>query len=120
MATPLNAFKTKTWTLRDSADAQGTLVYTAPSGVTGIVLMAQIANVNSAATGASFLHRDVGTGTETNLVKNFVVQPNDAVGILTGRFIVQENNQIKVYSHGGTGFNDNLVLTLSYLESLNG
>ena len=61
--------------LRDSDDAQGTLVYTAPAGVTGIILMAQIANVSDTTTGASFIHRDVGTGTETNLVKDFQVVP---------------------------------------------
>lgn len=120
MATPLNSFKTKTWTLRDSADPQGTLVYTAPSGVTGIVLMAQIANVSDTTTGASFVHRDVGTGTETHLVKDFQIVSQDASGVLTGRLIVQENNQIKAYSHGGPVNDNNLVLTLSYLESLNG
>jgi len=120
VATPLNSFKTRTWTLRDSDDAQGTLIYTTPSGITGIILMAQVSNVGDSATGATFIHRDVGTGTETPLVKDFIIQPNDAAGLLTGRLIVQENNQIKAYSHGGVTKNDNLKLTLSFLESLNG
>jgi hypothetical protein len=120
VATPLNSFKTRTWSLRDSDDAQGKLVYTAPSGITGIILMAQIANVGDSATGATFIHRDVGTGTETPLVEDYIIQPKDAAGVLTGRLIVQENNQIQAYSEGGTGRNDNLKLTLSFLESLNG
>ena len=47
MATPLNAFKTKTWSLRDSDASQGKLVYNSPPGVTAIVLMAQVANYDS-------------------------------------------------------------------------
>jgi hypothetical protein len=132
MATPLNAFKTKVWTLRDSAAAQGKLVYNTPPGYTSIVLMAQVANVDSAdrTTSFSFLHKDVGTGTETPLVNEFPVRPNDAVSPLTGKMVVQEGNQIFAYVHkkvwrsdaGGVGSNDaddSLKLTLSLLESLN-
>ena len=135
MATPLNAFKTKVWTLRDSAASQGKLVYNTPPGVTAIVLMAQISNVDSAlgfpSTDFTFVHKDVGSGIETPLVKEFPVRQNDAVSPLTGKLIIQEGNQIYAFCHkrisrsdaGGVGTNDgddNLNLTLSFLESLNG
>lgn len=133
MATPLNAFKTKVWTLRDSAAAQGKLVYNTPPGVTAIVLMAQISNVDSdlgATSEFSFIHKDVGTGQETPLVNQFPVRRNDAASPLTGKLIIQEGNQIFAYCHkrvtrsdaGGAGSNDaddTLNLTLSLLESLN-
>jgi len=133
MATPLNAFKTKVWTLRDSAAAQGKLVYNTPPGVTAIVLMAQISNVdsdNGATSEFSFIHKDVGTGQETPLVNQFPVRRNDAASPLTGKLIIQEGNQIFAYCHkrvtrsdaGGAGSNDaddTLNLTLSLLESLN-
>lgn len=132
MATPLNAFKTKVWSLRDSEASQGKLVYTVPAGITAIVLMAQIANVDSAnrTVPFSFVHKDVGTGIETPLVNKFPVLKNDAVTPLTGKLIVQEGNQILAYSHSinarqpgppGVGdTDDSLRLTLSFLESLNG
>ncbi len=132
MATPLNAFKTKVWSLRDSDASQGKLVYTVPSGITAIVLMAQIANVDSdgRAVEFSFVNKDVGTGIETPLVQKYGVLPNDAVTPLTGKLIIQEGNQILAYSHsvgarqpGPPGIgdtDDSLKLTLSFLESLNG
>jgi len=133
MATPLNAFKTKVWSLRDSAAAQGKLIYNTPPGVTAIVLMAQVANVDSDGGGTSrfsFIHKDVGTGQETPLVNAFPVRQNDAATPLTGKLIIQEGNQIYGYCHprvtrsdaGGAGSNDaddTLNLTLSLLESLN-
>lgn len=132
MATPLNAFKTRTWSLRDSDASQGKLVYTVPAGVTSIVLMAQIANADSAdrTVQFSFIHKDVGTGIETPLVRQASVRANDAVSPLTGKLIIQEGNQILAYSHSrdfrdpgppGVGdTDDSLKLTLSLLESLNG
>lgn len=132
MATPLNAFKTKVWSLRDSDASQGKLVYTVPSGITAIVLMAQVANVDSdnRIVDFSFLNKDVGTGIETPLVQKYGVLPNDAVTPLTGKLIIQEGNQILAYSHSVTSrqagppgigdTDDSLKLTLSFLESLNG
>lgn len=131
MATPLNAFKTRTWSLRDSDASQGKLIYTVPAGVTSIVLMAQISNVDSADRSVpfTFIHKDVGTGIETPLVNRLPVQPNDAVSPLTGKLIIQEGNQIMAYSHsllsrqagppGKGDTDDSLKLTLSLLESLN-
>ena len=134
MATPLNAFKTKVWSLRDSDAAQGKLVYNTPPNVTAIILGAQISNVDSAdrTVSFSFVHKDVGTGEETPLVEKFPVRLNDAVSPLVGKLIVQEGNQIFAYSHSTTpdarqpgppgvgNTDDSLKLVLSLLESLNG
>ena len=133
MATPLNAFKTKVWSLRDSDAAQGKLIYNTPPGVTAIVLMAQISNVDPTERTCrySFVHKDVGTGEETPLVQKFPVRKEDAVSPLTGKLIIQEGNQILAYVHavdtrtdvdgvGSTDADDSLRLTLSLLESLNG
>lgn len=133
MATPLNAFKTKVWSLRDSDAAQGKLVYNTPPNVTAIILGAQISNVDSDRTVEfSFIHKDVGTGEETPLVNKFPVRVNDAVSPLVGKLVIQEGNQIFAYSHSTTPANrqpgppgvgdtdDSLKLVLSLLESLNG
>lgn len=132
MATPLNSFKTRVWSLRDSDAAQGKLVYTVPAGYTAIVLMAQVANEDADARTVrfSFIHKDVGTGQETPLVREAACRSKDAVTPLTGKLIIQEGNQILAYSHSitsrtpgppGVGdTDDSLKLTLSLLESLNG
>ena len=133
MATPLNAFKTKTWSLRDSDASQGKLVYNSPPGVTAIVLMAQVANYDSDERTCrySFIYKDTSTGIETQLVDQYPVRKNDAASPLTGKLIIQEGNQIYAYAHainnryenGGVGSvdcDDSLKLTLSLLESLNG
>ena len=133
MATPLNAFKTRTWSLRDSDASQGVLVYNTPPGITAIILMAQIANVDEQerTIPMTVLHKDTGSGVETPLVTEFPVRKNDAVSPLTGKLIIQENNQLWAYSHsinrppqapGAPGVgdtDDSLKLTLSLLESLN-
>ena len=132
MATPLNAFKTKTFSLRDSDTETGKVVYSTPPGVTAIVLMAQISNADSAdrTCNFSFIHKDTSSGTETSLVKNFPVRSNDAASPLTGKLIVQENNQLFAYVHKDvwrreidgvlvSDTDDSLKLTLSLLESLN-
>jgi len=134
MATPLNAFKTKVWSLRDSAAGQGKLIYNTPPGVSAIVLLAQVSNVDAAGRTVpfTFIHKDVGSGEETPLVTEYPVRDADAVSPLTGKLIIQENNQLFAYSHsivsrtqapGGPGIgdtDDSLKLTLSLLESLNG
>lgn len=123
MATPLNTFKTKTYIIQakdptDAAKARGTdVVYTVPAGITAIVLMAQITNIDNTQTwDFNFIHHDAGTDTTTFLVKDFACQAFDAVGSLTGKLIVQEGNQIAIWAESA----GKLQLTLSFLESLNG
>jgi len=133
MATPLNAFKTKTWSLRDSDASQGVLVYNTPPGITAIILMAQVSNVDTQdrTVPVTVIHKDTSTGVETPLIKEYPVRKNDAFSPLTGKLIIQEGNQLWAYSHsivrpfqapGSPGVgdtDDGLQLTLSLLESLN-
>lgn len=121
MATPLNTFKTKTHLIKAKSagsDPGGTdFVYEVPAGTTAIILMAQVTNVANVATrNVTFVHWNPSTGEATELVKDFPVQINDAVGVLTGKLIVEQENQIMVWADAA----DELKLTLSFLESLNG
>jgi len=123
MATPLNTFKTKTHLIKTKAGAPGSdpggtdFVYEVPAGVTSIILMAQVTNIGNTGTrNVTFVHWSPGTGEATPLVQDFPVQQNDAVGVLTGKLIVEQENQIMVWADQA----DELKLTLSFLESLNG
>jgi hypothetical protein len=122
---PLNTFKTKTAILTSSTTAT---VYTAPIGVTSIVLMTQVANISTETQFVSFLHyrnRPVlpdaqGTGgqsgnTETELVKDYAIPASDAASMTTGKMILESLDSIRAYaSNSGT-----CKITLSVLETAN-
>ena len=106
----LNVFRTVTAVLSTTTQS----VYTAPDGYTGIVLMAQIANVGTTtATTTVYLSR---SGTDTELVKDFSIPKGDASSVTTGKLVLESTNVLKVVASA----NNVLKLTLSILESANG
>jgi len=111
MATPLNVFRTVTAELTTSND----VLYTAPVGFTGIILMAQITNITANPVSTTFSHFKTTGAIETELVKDFDVAPNDAVNAITGKLILEDGDSVK----GSASVNSTLKITLSVLESLN-
>jgi hypothetical protein len=131
---PLNTFKTKTTLLTTATTAElyntssVTTIYTAPVGVTSIVLMAQISNIsneNQTVTVAHWRNKTVlqdaqGYGfqagrTPSILVRDFIVPPNDAASVLTGKLIIEELDSIRAYA-SSTG---TCQVVLSILETAN-
>jgi len=123
---PLNTFKTKTKVLDTNTTAT---VYVAPIGVTSIVLMAQVANVDpNAAHKITFAHHRrfrvlpdaQGNNAQepnvtTELVMDFEVPPNDSASLITGKMILEAQDSIRAYSdEGGV-----MKLVLSILETAN-
>ena len=109
MALPLNVFKTVTYVAPTSPVG----IYTAPVGYSSVVLLAQVANVDSVTHSVTFSHKRATTTTE--IVKNFEIQGNDSASLLDGRLILESGDAIFL-----SGSNDsNLKLTLSFLETLN-
>lgn len=106
---PLNSFKTVTSNLTDSM----TDIYTAPSGVSSIVLTAQIANVTASAGTATVAHVDGGTVTE--LIKDYGIPANDAASATTGKLVLEAGQKIRAAANA-SGV---MKLTLSILESAN-
>jgi hypothetical protein len=109
MASQINTFRTVT----ANVTTENTLVYTAPFGITAIILMAQCANITGNNYNVSFSH--VASGNRTELVKNYKVLKNDAVNLLTGELIVEQNNSVEIVASS----NNSLKLTMSVLESTN-
>lgn len=111
---PLNTFKTLTAT----PGTTDTLAYTAPTGVSTVVLMAQFVNVGGSAVNVSAnIYR---SGSNTELVRQLDVPGHDATGFLTGRLVLEEGNRLYVrantaYSSGTAG----TKFILSYLETAN-
>jgi hypothetical protein len=123
---PLNTFKTKTKVLDTNTSST---VYVAPIGVTSIVLMAQVANTDPAASHTvTFSHHrrfrvlpdaQGNNGQDPNvtseLVQNFVVPSNDSAALITGKMILEAQDSIRAYSD----VSGSMKLVLSILETAN-
>lgn len=106
---PLNTFRTITRPLLQAAQE----IYVCPTGVTGIVLLAQVSNVSGDEAAVTVSH--MRQRTETQLVKDYVIPTADAATILTGRLVLEEGDRIRVSSSG----DNQLKIVLSLVESAN-
>jgi hypothetical protein len=110
MADTLNIFKTYTAEL---TTASATL-YTAPTGYTSIILMAQVSNVTSSTKTITFSHYAGSTTTE--LLKDFSIPANDAVSAITGKLVLESGSSVRAFASANTS----VKVVLSILETLNG
>jgi hypothetical protein len=122
---PLNTFRTMTKILDTNSSAT---VYTAPIGVTAIVLMAQVSNVDTIDRSVSFTHHrnfrvlpnaqgnnGQDANVDTELVKGFLIPPADSASLITGKMIVESQDSIRAFADS-TG---TCKLILSILETAN-
>lgn len=134
---PLNTFKTKTSKITSStaytsyqAGMTTSTVYTAPIGVTSIILMAQIANMSTQTQYCNFIHHrnrpvlpdSQGNGgqdpnTDSYLVKDFAIPAGDSAAVLTGKLIIEQLDSIRAYNNADN--TTSLQLVLSVLETAN-
>lgn len=110
MAGQVNTFRLVTANVTTS----NTVVYSAPPGLTSIILMAHCANITQNNHLVSFNHVN-SAGERTEILKDYKVLKNDAVGLLTGKLIVEQNNSVEIYSSN----NNSLKLSMSVLETTN-
>jgi hypothetical protein len=106
---PLNAFKTVTATITTSP----TTIYTAPVGVTGIVLGTQVTNLTNQTVTVTAWH--VRGVVSTELVKSFEIPAGDAVSVVAGKLVLETGDSVRVQG----GSNNTMKITLSILESAN-
>ena len=113
MALALNAYKTIT----SIATTSPVGIYTSPTGYSGIVLLAQIANVGSETYAVTVSHQRsvAGTAVTTEIVKNFPISANDTASVLNGKLVL-EPNEVLVLSGNNAS---NLKFIGSVLETLN-
>ena len=109
MALPLNVFKTVTHVATTGAVG----IYTAPTGYTGVVLMAQAANIDSTSHDVTFSHKRSSTVTE--LTKSTPIPGNDALAMVTGRLVLEPGDKLVLSASDAT----NIKVTVSLLETLN-
>lgn len=93
-AVALNTFKTVRHLLTDSTVG----IYTAPIGVASIILYAQATHVanDEEVKFVTFTHgRPNDDIPDFEIVKNGAVIPNDSLDLLTGRLVLETNDELK-------------------------
>lgn len=113
MALALNVFKTVTKVV--STNPVG--IYTAPIGYTGVVLLAQVANIDSLSHDISLSHRRnvSGIAVTTEMLKNYPVAASDTVNLLSGKLVLESGDSLVLSGSD----NSNLKFLGSILETLN-
>lgn len=113
MALSANIFKTITHVSTTSPVG----IYTAPTGYTGVVLLAQIANIDTNPHTVSFSHQRTvsGIAVTTEIVKDFAIEGNDTAGLLTGKLTLQSGDVLVLSASDSS----NLKFIGSILETLN-
>jgi hypothetical protein len=113
MALPLNVFKTIT----KIATTSPVGIYTAPVGYTGVVLLAQVANISSNTHTISFSHQrtTVGIAVTTEILKDFPVQGNDSTSLVQGKLTLESGDTLVLSASNSS----NIKFIGSVLETLN-
>ena len=113
MALALNVFQTVTAVVSTSP----TSIYTAPVGYTGVVLLAQVANIGATSADVSLSHQRsvVGVAVTTEMLKQFPIAGNDTANLLAGKLVLESGDRLVLSGSNGT----NLKFVGSILETLN-
>jgi len=113
MALPLNVYKTVTTVVPTSNVG----IYTAPVGYSGVVLLAQAANIDTNTHTISFSHKRTKTGiaVTTEMVKDFPIGGNDTTTLLGGKLVLESGDVLIISASDGT----NIKFIGSILETLN-
>ena len=113
MALALNNFQTVT----KVAPTSPVGIYTAPVGYSGVVLLAQAANVVSETYQVSLSHeRSVsGAAVTTEIIKNLPIESSDTANLLAGKLILETGDILVLSANNAT----NVKFIGSILETLN-
>lgn len=109
MALALNVFQTVTAVV----DTSPTEVYTAPVGYTGVVLLAQVANIGATSEDVTLIHRR--SATDTEMLKQFPIAASDTANLLAGKLVLESGDKLVLSGSNAS----NLKFIASILETLN-
>ena len=113
MALALNVYQTIT-----GVSTTGTVgIYTAPTGYSAIVLLAQATNISSNTRTINFSHERTvsGIAQTTEMLLGFPVPSNDAANLLAGKLVLETNDTLLISSSNDT----DVKYIISILETLN-
>lgn len=111
MAAAVNVFRTYTETVGLSTS----VFYTAPTGYTGVVLLAQVTNKGASTHTMTFGYRRFGESTDTEIVRNIAVPTSDTANLLAGKLVVESGDSLTIVGSNAT----DLKFLASVLETSN-
>jgi hypothetical protein len=113
MALALNVFQTVTSVITTNPVG----IYTAPVGYTGVILLAQVANIGGNSEDISLSHQRsvAGIAVTTEMLKQYPISANDTVNLLSGKLVLESGDTLVLYGSNGS----NLKFVASILETLN-
>jgi|TARA_R110000868_G_scaffold357382_1_gene618867 hypothetical protein len=113
MALALNVFKTITKVATTNAVG----IYTAPVGYTGVVLLAQAANIGNNTRTVSFSHKRtvIGIAVTTEILKDFPISASDTANLVAGKLVLESGDVLVLSASSGT----DIKFLGSILETLN-
>jgi hypothetical protein len=109
MALALNVFQTVTSVVNTSPS----IVYTAPVGYTGVLLLAQVANIGGDTEFITVYHRRGAVDTE--MMYQYPISSNDTLSLFTGKLVITSGDKLVLFGSSST----NLKFVASILETLN-
>jgi hypothetical protein len=125
---PLNTYKTITGIVSTTNEE----IYRTRTGYTTIILYAQVASVGSGIGTVTFSHQRESrsqsgiTTTQTEIIKNALVPPNDALIMIDGRLVLErtalKTDSLRLTGIGTVTTSPNqtpMKYTVSILETLN-
>ena len=113
MALALNVFQT----VPVVAPTSPVGIYTAPVGYTGVVLLAQAANVGSQTQTVSFSHQRTvaGVAVTTEIIKELPIEASDTANLLPGKLVLETSDVLVLSASDAT----DVKFLGSILETLN-
>ena len=113
MPLPLNVYQTITHVV--GVNTVG--IYTAPVGYSGVVLLAQAANIGNNTRIVSFSHKrsSAGIAVTTEIVKDLPIPSNDSANLLFGKLILETGDVLQIRADNST----DIKFIASILETLN-
>ena len=113
MALALNVFQTVT----KVAPTSPVGIYTAPVGYTGVVLLAQAANVGGSTHTVSLSHErtTAGIAVTTEIVKQLPIEASDTANLLPGKLVLEADDVLILEASNGS----DVKFLGSILETLN-
>jgi len=113
MALALNVFQTVTSVVTTNPVG----IYTAPVGYTGVVLLAQVANIGGTSQDVSLSHERTvaGIAVTTEMLKEYPISANDTANLLAGKLVLESGDKLVLSGSDNT----NLKFIASILETLN-
>jgi len=109
MALALNVFQTVTSVVSLTPSE----IYTAPVGYTGVVLLAQVANIGATSEDVTLVHRR--SSTDTEMLKEYPISSKDTANLLAGKLVLESGDKLVLSGSNAS----NLKFVASILETLN-